>query len=448
MPHVDGVLRLLALELRGGLGPVQQRGGVVQGGFRPFRDLFEMALPRFQFGRIDVEGNGLAGEPDRRQAGVRHVHAALHVLQGRADLRQRTDGIAREADDAVVREIGAGGGGRRQQRIGGRPVVERGQPGPRAPLAVAEGAVGVAVGVAGQRGAAVFDVRLFARALDDLRARARQGGGRLGEFRLVVVVGIHQGVLHHHGGDRRRAPAEPRVAQEPVVTVERAQVMAPRVAVPLRIEDRRLRTVDRGVVADDLVVHRVGHLAGGDALGEVPVQAVVGGRQMQRRRQLVGPAAQQGQFLVAQVGQQVVEAEERRAQCPEIDGPHRKAVAVVGVAAEPDGRIQRVGIGLVAEQHVEVVQAGGGQHQLLVGGGIVDAQRQAHGFRLVQNGLVELDQADAVQVVLVERDVALVRRPRLLDHADRGFGGIVVEILHALREGRDVVEHALHPALG
>ena len=149
--------------------------------------------------------------------------------------------------------------------------------------------------------------------------------------------------------------------------------MAPCIAVSLRIQRRGLRTIDRDVVARDLVVHGIGHFAGGDALGEVPIEAVVGGRQREGGRQRVGTAAQQGELFVTQVGHQVVEAEERGAQGPVIHVAHGEAIAVVEVAAETNGGIQRVGIGFVAQQHVEIVQARSGQQQLLVGGGVVDA---------------------------------------------------------------------------
>ena len=59
-----------------------------------------------------------------------------------------------------------------------------------------------------------------------------------------------------------------------------------------------------------------------------------------------------------------------------------------------------------------------------------------------------MNESHAGQVILVERHVALVGRACLLDHADRGLRRIVIEVLHPLGKRRDVVEHALDPALG
>ena len=90
----------------------------------------------------------------------------------------------------------------------------------------------------------------------------------------------------------------------------------------LWIQGGGLRLVNDDVAALNLIVDRIGDFAGGDAFCEVPVEPVVGGREMQGRRQLVGASAQQGQFFRPQVGFQIIEAEQRGAQGPVIHATH------------------------------------------------------------------------------------------------------------------------------
>ena len=224
--------------------------------------------------------------------------------------------------------------------------------------------------------------------------------------------------------------------------------MPPRVAVALRVLERRVVRVDRRVhvVGADAVVVRVGDLARGDAAREVPDEAVVERRGRDGRVVHACAAAEERQLLVEEGLHLVVEAEEPRRRVAVVDVRRDRRRAVAG--AEPDRRVERVGVRLVAEQDVEVGKPLRREEELLVRVGVVEPERERHRLCLVEERLVELDEADVRKVVLAERDVPRPRRARLADHRDRCLGRIGVEVLHPLRERRNVVDAALYPALG
>ena len=224
--------------------------------------------------------------------------------------------------------------------------------------------------------------------------------------------------------------------------------MAVRVAVALRIHLGRLRIVDHAlVVATDVVVDGVRHFAGVHPAREVPHQAVVVRRDAHRRRVLVGASAEERELLVEKRRHLVVEAEQGGGQSAvvKLEAGHLHRVEV---GAEADRRIEGIGVRLVPEEVVEVGQPGNGELELLVRVRIADAELERHGLGLGKDGLVELYEADARQVVLVEGHVALVGRAGLADHRDRGLGLVFREVAHALRKRRHVVQHALHPPFG
>ena len=435
----------------------------------------------------DVVGHGggddvLGEERERERRGERQADAARlavvegedgHLPRGRLAVRGGLDlqlerprggagerrervvpGVAGDLDRGVVAvedvaPVAAGGWLLGEERVGDDPVGEGAVAAARGPFAVAEGAGGVLVEVAGGGDAAGVAHGLARGAVDDGERDLGDVLRGLGEGRLVVVVDVERDVGDDHLAHRGLAPGEERVAQEAVVAGKRGEVVAVGVAVALRVHQRRLLVVDEaGVAAADVVVHRVGDLAGGDAAGEVPDEAVVVGRDLERAGGVgAGAAAQERELLIEERRDLVVEGEERGREraVVHLEARHHR---VVEVGAEADRRVERVGVRLVAEQVVEVGEAADGELELLVGVGVVDPERERHRLGLVEERLVELDQAHLGEVVLVERDVALEGRAGLAHHRDDGLGGVLLEVAHPLREGRDVVEDALHPALG
>ena len=152
--------------------------------------------------------------------------------------------IGAEPVAPVAAGLGRGG----QQRVGDGPVGERAEAAARSPLAIAEGARGVVVEVAGGRGSAIVAVGLARGAVDDGGGDLRHVVGGLGELGLVVVVDVEDGVRDDHLAHRGLAPGEVRVAQEAVVAGERAEVVAVGVAVALRIELGGVLLVEDGLV--------------------------------------------------------------------------------------------------------------------------------------------------------------------------------------------------------
>ena len=348
---------------------------------------------------------------------------------------------AREAVTPVVAALRLRG----KERVADGPVAERAEPAARGPLAVAEVARLLAVEIARARRAAVVAVRLARGAVHRLRRDLGDVVRGLRELRLVVVVHVHHRVSHRHLAHRRRAPAEVRVAEEAVVARKRGKVVAVGVAVALREHVGRVVLVDDAlVVAGDVVVDGVGDLARRDALGEVPHEAVVVGREARGRRVVAAAAAQERELLVEKRRHLVVEGEERRGERPvvQLEAGHLR---VVEIRPKADRRVQRVRPRLVAEDVVEVGEAGDGELKLLVGVRVVDAHLEGHRLGLGEDRLVQLDEAHGREVVVVEGDVALVRLAGLADHGDRRLRLVLHEVAHPLRERRHVVEDALHP---
>ena len=213
--------------------------------------------------------------------------------------------------------------------------------------------------------------------------------------------------------------------------LHRGQVVAPGVAVAHGVQAGGIGFVDEAVVGHvmDVVDGVVGGLAVG--LEVVPEQAIEAGVGLEE----VG-AAQEGQLLVERSGHLVLEGEE---------GAGRVVVHVGRLRHNPG-----LGVGprLVAEQAVEAGQAGGSQQQGLVGSG-VGAGALSKVLGSLEDGLVELNEADVLQVVLVsiEGHRADVRATRLLEHA--GVGGRGLAIKGGRKAGLvrvDLVEDALDPA--
>ena len=411
-------------------------------------------------GRIALEGKPLregikggercAAGDDRRGVRLRRHHLELDRPGAVQRERHRIglvefgpDGIvaAREAVTPVGAALRLGG----KQRVADGPVAERAEAAARSPLAIAEVPGLVVVEIARARRAAVVAVRLARRAVHGLRRHLRHVVRGLRELRLVVVVHVHHSVRHDHLAHRRRPPREIRVAEEPVVARERAEVVPVGVAVALRILVGCVVLVDDAlVVSGDVVVDGVGNLAGRDALREVPDETVVVRRDVRGGRVVAAPAAQEREFLVEERRHLVVEREERGREraVVKLEAGHLR---VVEVRPEADRRVERVDVRLVAERVVEVGEAGDGELELLVRVRVVDAHLERHRLGLGEQRLVELDEARVLERVVVERHVALVGLARLDDHRDGRLGFVRGEVPHPLRERRHVVEDALHP---
>ena len=215
--------------------------------------------------------------------------------------------------------------------------------------------------------------------------------------------------------------------------------MSPRVAVPLRILRRRAVDVEYAFARPDAVVGDVRRLALAYALGEVPREAVVARRLGHARiGGRGGASAQKREFLVEKRRHLVREAEHRTRQI------ERTLLHVVERALR-DERVLRVRIRLRAEERVELAHARLRQEELLREIDARRAGRLEHAFGAVEERLVQFEKPDLRQVVVVERDVALVGAPDLLEHREPGVGLVRVEVLHALRERRYLVQDALEP---
>ena len=225
-----------------------------------------------------------------------------------------------------------------------------------------------------------------------------------------------------------------------VEALEHAEVVSVRVAVPLGILLRRLLLRYLAVGADDHVVVHVRDLAFRHALREVPEESVVARIRRHVRSDGGGASPEERELLVQQRRQLVLEAEHGRAQ----------RVGVVFGAREHLAyrRVLRVRIRFVAEDAVELGYARRREQELLVHPRVrLRAERDGHPLGLVEDGPVQLEEPDVVQVVVVERYVSVVRRADLREHRVREVALVVGEVGAALRERRDGVEDALHPAL-
>ena len=398
-------------------------------------DLLEVGLLLREAVGVDVERDRVLGEAERVRARLEAAELALEDADGRGEDGQLGGREAVDLGDALVREGLVGRVVGRQEGVHGHPVVGGGHAGARGPFAVAEGLLLVGVEVGGGRVAPVVLVGLAQGEVHRVGAGLDELHGRVGELLLVLVVDVHELLVHEHLAHGGR-PVEPRVAEEPVVAGERGEVVAPGVAVALRILGGGAVDVEDAVAGADSVVGDVGRLALGEALGEVPGEAVVERRLGHAREGRRGrAAAQERQLLVEERGDLVGEGE----------GAGGERLPVV---ARRDERVLRVRIRLRAEERVELAHARLRQQELLGHVDVVAAGRDEQRLGAVEDGLVELQQPDLGEVVVVERDVALIGAADLLEHREPDVARVVVEVLHALGEGRERVEDALEPPFG
>ena len=303
--------------------------------------------------------------------------------------------VAKSGDIVLARAFRA-----RQERVRYHPIHHAADAAAGSPFAVAEVPLPVFVEIAGPLRAAVVAPCLARRAVHDVARRLRELARRLGEALLVVVVYVNHVVRHVHLHLRSR-PREVGVPEKPVPHAHRREVVAPGVAVPLRILERRVVFVYRrvDVVRADSVVDGVCNFARGDPAREVPHESVVVRRRGDGGVVRARAAAQQRKLLVEESGHLVVEAEEPG---------RREAVVYVGRNSgravsrpEPDCRVKRVHVCVVAQEHVQVGKPLGREEELLVRVRVVESEREGHRLRLVEKRLVELYESDVCEVVLV-----------------------------------------------
>ena len=448
---LGGGVVLLAERGGGFLGGGEGGLGALEGGEGAVVDLLEVALAGVESGGGEVERDRVFVESQRVQPGVGAVKARLDVGEGGGDL---ADG----GGVGAVDDVEARGGrvvfaadlqqvrhGVEEEGVGDGPVEVGALAGAGGPAVDVPAAVGVGVGGPAFEAARAEGVVAAGGEADDVGAGAGLGGGGGGEGFFVEVVDADGGVADE-GGAGDGVPAEVGVGEEGVVGGEGGEVVAPGVAVALRVHALGVGGADLaggvGGVAANGVVAGVGDLAAVDAVGVVPDEAVVDGGDGDGRLGGVVAAAQEGELFLQEARDLVLEAEERGVE---------RGVAVVpaggaGAGVDGDGGVHGVGVGLVAERHVELVEARGGEEEGVVAVGVGDAGLEGEREGAVHDGLVDLDQPRAVHGVGFERHGALVGRAALLDDGLGEAGGVFGHVGEALVVGVEGGHDALDPA--
>ena len=394
--------------------------------------------------RVDVQCQAVPRQSERSQARLGIVEYLLHLAVNQRQLAQLRDRCAVDLLDTLMRRVRIHLG---QHRVAYHPVQVSPLAHPAGPMVHApmphrgHGPVGVLAGLAEpvptHRIAGA--VGLTEDQLQHVQAGLAHRPSRRGELPFVHVVHLN-GLAQN--GHRLAAghPVELVVDEQTVVALEACEVVAVGVAVALREGLGGIGRVDHtvGVEVLDVVVLGVDDLARVDAPGEVPIQAVVGRRRLHPGLHEVVTTAQKAQLLFQERGQLTGEAE--------LGGGHAAFGGAAGAGG--DGRIGRVGLGLVTQERVQVVEVAGHQQQGVVGRAIVDPGVDAQVATAPKHRLVDLHQTGVVDVFEVEGDGTLPSATSLADDTDVGVDRVVVEILDALLERVDARQHPLDPALG
>ena len=428
---------------------------------RTVHDLLEVRLAGVDFARRDVERNRIVRKPEGIEPRIGIVGCGLYLARAcgdRADFERRL--AVEHADKTQL--VGRAA---RQERVGDGPVVVGAEVGARRPFVGAPRAgAGAARVILPDR--LVLGVEPSVLSADTVVPAERIGhdllagaGLRLRRLRKALFVEIADGDLGLSGKDALdlRLPAEIGMPQQRVVALHGGKIVAPCVAVALRIELLRVVDVDdavrlRGVggigraalVADAVVLH-IGNLTAHDVGREVPGETVVERRLPRENRILPArlvlrghvASAQEAKLLFKDVLALVHERE---------DGTVGRIIHA-GTGAEIDRRVERVGHRLVSERGVEFRDAARRHLQrererfrrdLLV----VDRKL----LRLVEHRFVDRDQAAFVERFEIERNVAVVRLARLLEDRKFDVDLVVEEIADLLVERIDRLQNALDPA--
>ncbi|OQC33167.1 MAG: hypothetical protein BWX70_00309 [Verrucomicrobia bacterium ADurb.Bin070] len=299
--HGDGAEPVLR-----GIGRVPRRFGISQSFERAVKDLFEMRTPEYAViptVGIDVERHGFRGHPQRGQAVVRIIQGCLDLVEMGGN--DRDVDILPTVDFLNAREsfIGMLGG---QQGIGRDPIEVRPLSGAARPILNAPSAVAIDVGVALPLRRLILDVMLTIGVAHDLRAGLRFLRGDLRELAFIKKIHFHDDIVERIELGARD-PVEEGMAQKIVLLGQGGEIVAPRIAMTLRIKGHRVIFVDESVLGDvaDGIVHGVGRLT--LTLGEVPEEPVV-----DRTHHVVILPAQKIQFLFQQRSGLVLEGEDGR----------------------------------------------------------------------------------------------------------------------------------------
>ena len=232
--------------------------------------------------RVNVQGQAVARQPQRRQAGLGVVEHLLNLPVDQGQLTQLRHRGAIDLLDALVRRVGIH---LRQHGVAHHPVQV-------GPLAHAAGPVVEApmpfrgdhpVGIpSGLTKTVPSDgisrtISLAKNQLQDLKARLAHGAGRRRKLALIDIVHLDR-LAENGDGLGSGHPIELVVEDQTVITLEGCQIMAIGVAVALREGLGRVGRIDHaiGVKVLDIVVLGVDDLARVDAPGKVPIQPVVG----------------------------------------------------------------------------------------------------------------------------------------------------------------------------
>src|SRR5262249_44012753 len=140
-----------------------------------------------------------------------------------------------------------------------------------------------------------------------------------------------------------------------VISSQCGQIVPPGIAVSLRIEDFCIFSVDDTVGVDigNVIGADISHLA--IAAGEIPKQPIIDRRSANTGSRII-PTAQQREILVQERIQLILEGKNG-------SGKSSKFRTIGG---KPYCWVGGIGKGFVAEQHIQVRDAAGGQQQSIV----------------------------------------------------------------------------------
>ena len=402
-----------------------------------------MGFARLELSRGNIERDGAGTETQRVEAGIRAVEGRLQRSSNHGDFRQSGDGVTVDTLHARLVRVDVQ---IRQHGIASEPVEVGALDGAGSPFVdtpvTAYTGIGVVAAVAelGPTRGSIL-VGLAIGQVEDLLGGSRHAGRGIRELSLVVIVDRH-GLAEDRDCLGAGRPSEFRALKEAVVALNGGEIVTIGVTVPLGEHPLRVCSVDGSVGGGpesrlaDVVVQCVEGLARVDAPREVPIHPIVDRRHPNARRQKIIPAAQQAQFFLQHIRNLAFEGEAR--------GVDRRDV---GALVHRDRRIGGVGKGFIAQYHVEVVQVARGEQQRIVSRGIVVPGIDADRAGAIEKGLVDLDQAEVVDVGERQGDVALPALARLREHAHVGVDRGAPVILDALIEWVDARQRTLHEPL-
>ncbi len=214
-----------------GVGMIEEGDRVVQGLERALINLIEVGLAQTDLGGINVEGHDSGCDTQRIQSRIGLVHLGLNrtVLSG--DLVHFGDGGAVDLLDADMVGVGIGRG---KNRVGDDPVEDCTAASAARPFIETPGALGIGVLVSLPLPGWIFDVFDPVGEVDNFSADFRLGCGGTGKFPLVKVIHADGGPGDEHEF-RLGHPIVKRMAQQAVVFLDGGEIMAPGVAMTLRI---------------------------------------------------------------------------------------------------------------------------------------------------------------------------------------------------------------------